>query len=175
MATATGEYPHPTQETKNQRCQFLTRTPASGPQVDLQCVSGFQCRGQEEKQALHVPPSVSTSSTCGPLDLLPSHYFKIPRKAAYNSPKGKSEITQGHYITLWVKSPGSVRGGRRHLVAGDRQGSFQGGPQGVNSFRRVSQLTSRDGSADFPEEADFFLVPSSWNGMVALLWRSELM
>lgn len=62
------------------------------------------------------------------------------------------------------------------MVAGDRQGSLQGGPQGVNSFRRVSQLTSRDGSADdFPEDADFFLVPSSWNGMVALLWRSELM
>lgn len=66
----------------------------------------------------------------------------------------------------------------RHLGAGDREESGQGGAQWVNSLRRVNQLTSRDGSVEdlaAEEEAGFFLVPSSWNGMVALLWRSELM
>lgn len=130
--------------------------------------------GQADCPAPPPPPGVAPEVLCMCCHPVTSKFRE--RQHTTFQKKG-SEITQGHYITLWTKSQGSVPGGRRHLVAGDRQGSLRGGPQGVNSFRRVSQLTSRDGSADddFPEEAGFFLVPSSWNGMVALLWRSELM
>lgn len=68
--------------------------------------------------------------------------------------------------------------GNKALGSRSPGGPRERGAQWVNNFRRVNQLTSRDGSGDedlAAEEPAFFLVPSSGNGIVALLWRSEVM
>lgn len=72
-------------------------------------------------------------------------------------------------VTVCQLSCKEEKSEQRHLVTALRTSQW------VNSFSLVIQLTSSEGSAeeDFVDDVtEDFLAPSSWKGIVALLWRS---
>lgn len=104
-----------------------------------------------------------------PCTTKPSDHLKSPMK------RQKCKILQEKNTTLVTMCQLSWKVEKSDRWAKALGNSPVNKSQWVNSFSLVIQLTSSDGSVeeDFVDDVtEDFLAPSSWKGIVALLWRS---